>query len=93
MEEELKKIDLGEFSCIIRDFQIALPKSKISDLFKKASVNCGSLEVPEFKGAMRAMGKEYTKAKLRENRERLILVKKVIQDLKIPEEYPNRERT
>jgi len=67
-----------------------LPKSKISDLFKKVSINCGSLEVPEFKEAMRVMGKEYAKAKLRENKERLRLVKKVITDLKIPEEYPNK---
>jgi len=67
-----------------------LPKSKVSDLFKKVSINCGSLEVPEFKEAMRVMGKEYLKAKLRENKERLRLVKKLIKDLKIPEEYPNK---
>ena len=26
MDEMMKKVDLGEFTCFIRDFQIALPK-------------------------------------------------------------------
>lgn len=90
-QDELKKIDLGEFSCIIRDFQIALPKTKIADLFKKASVNGGSLEVPEFKEALRVLGKEYSKAKLRENKERGRLLRKVIEDLAIPKEYRNKQ--
>lgn len=42
---------------------------------------------------MRVMGREYAKAKLRENKERLALVKKAIHDLKIPAEYPNRDHT
>jgi hypothetical protein len=47
------------------------------------------LEFPEFKEAIRVLGKEYTKAKLKENTERLRLLKKVIKDLKIPHDYPN----
>ena len=53
-------------------------------------MSCGSLEVPEFKEALRIMGKEYVKAKLTENKARLDLVNKIIKDLKIPEEYPNK---
>ena len=39
MEDELKKLDMGEFTCLTRDFSIALPRSRVADVFKKASAN------------------------------------------------------
>jgi hypothetical protein len=39
LKEGLKKMNLGEFSGFCRDFEILIPRLKISDCFKKVSVN------------------------------------------------------
>lgn len=47
------------------------------------------IEFPHFKEAIALAGKEYAHAKLRENKERLKELKKVVKDLKIPRAYPD----
>ncbi len=38
-EDQIKKIDMGEYTCLCRDFDISLPRQKIQEIFKKASTN------------------------------------------------------
>ena len=38
-EDSMKKIDLGEFTCFTRDFKIELPRSKITECFRKSAIN------------------------------------------------------
>jgi len=90
MDDMMKKIDLGEFNCFTRDFQIALPKSKISEIFKKVSISCQELEIPEFKSAVEMMGKEYSKEKLTEHRARLTELELFVKEMKIPRAYDNK---
>ena len=38
-EDGMKKIDLGEFTCFTRDFKIALPRQKVTEIFRRSAVN------------------------------------------------------
>ena len=89
MHQGLKKIDLGEFNGFLRDFKINLPRQKTNEMFLKAGENKKEIELDDFKKAVILVGQEYAHAKLRENKERLKEWNKLIDDLKIPESYPN----
>lgn len=89
MNEGMKKIDLGEFNGFLTDFKLKLPRQKTNDLFLKAGVNQKEIELGHFRKAIILVGTEYANAKLRENKERLKEWNKLIEDLKIPESYPN----
>ena len=67
----MKKIDLGEFVCFTRDFQIALPRSKLTEVFRKSSVNLQEMTFENFNSSIEELGDVYSKAKLRENQYRL----------------------
>ena len=38
-QDSLKKIDLGEFNGMVRDFDIDIPKQKITEIFRQTAVN------------------------------------------------------
>jgi len=78
LEDELKKLDHGEINCLCRDFEVALPRHSISEIFKKVSVNNQALEFEGFKGAIKAIAKEYSNAKFKENKARHALYQKVL---------------
>ena len=88
-EESMKKIDLGEFTCFTRDFQIDLPRTKITECFRKSAINLQDMTFENFQQSIRGMGELHPKAKLRENKERLRELTLVSKQLKIPEQYPN----
>ena len=69
---------MGEFFCFCRDFEIALPRTKITECFKKVSSNNYSLEYGEFKDAITTLGREFAIAKIKENKERLKELMKVV---------------
>jgi len=71
-EESMKKIDLGEFTCFTRDFQIALPRTKLTEVFRKsAAFNFQEMTFENLQSSISELGEHYSKAKLRENKERL----------------------
>ena len=72
-----------------RDFEIELPRLKIGETFKKASINNQALEYDEFKTATRALAKEYCSSKFSEEQARLKLYEKVVAQLNIPQHYEN----
>lgn len=67
----MKKIDLGEFTCFTRDFEIALPRTKITEIFRKSAINNQEMTFENMQGSISELGEQYSKAKLRENKERL----------------------
>jgi Ca2+-binding EF-hand superfamily protein len=89
----MKKIDLGEFTCFTRDFQVSLPRTKITEVFRKSAVNLQDMTFENFTTAISELGDHYSKAKLRENQERLKELNMVAKKLRIPEEYPNTMRS
>lgn len=86
---EMKKLDLGEVNCLMRDFEIELPRVRIAEIFKKVSINNQALEYKEFKDAVKAIAKEYSEAKFKENKSRHGIYQKVVDQLQIPELYEN----
>jgi len=93
MKDGMKKLDLGEFNGFLRDFQMNLPRQKTNDLFLKAGQNKKEIECHEFKAATILVGTELAHAKLREHVERLKELKKVVEQLELPESYPNNPGT
>lgn len=85
----MKKLDHGEVNCFCRDFEVELPRMKITEIFKKASINNQALEFKEFKEAIKDIGKEYSNAKFKENKARHALYQKIVDQLEIPESYEN----
>jgi Ca2+-binding EF-hand superfamily protein len=50
--DSLKKIDLGEFNGITRDFDIDIPKQKITEIFRATSINNGEMELEHLEKAV-----------------------------------------
>lgn len=74
----MKKLDHGEVNCLMRDFEVELPRMKIAEIFKKVSINNQALEFKEFKDAIRDVAKEYSNAKFKENKARHVLYQKIV---------------
>lgn len=91
--DSLKKIDLGEFNGITRDFDIDIPKQKITEIFRATSINNGEMELEHLEKAVTQLGTEHAKEKLREKSERLKEFNLVAKQLALPREYPNALRT
>lgn len=51
------------------------------------------MEFDGFQNSMKEFGDQYSKAKLKENKERLRELQLVTKQLKIPQEYPNTKKT
>jgi hypothetical protein len=54
----MNQVDLGEFIAFTKDFQVALPKSKITEVFKKCSVSHRPHKLPQFASAIDRLGQE-----------------------------------
>jgi hypothetical protein len=67
----MRKIDLGEFTCFTRDFEIKLPRTKLTEVFRKASINLQEMEFKNFTNSITDLGVHFSKAKLKENKARL----------------------
>ena len=79
-------MEKGEFIIFCKDFQIKLPKSKILEIFLKASRGSAPLELEDFKKTLPHLGIEYSKAKSNELKFRLKEIKSVL-------EYPRAKVT
>lgn len=86
---EMKKLDHGEINCLMRDFEVELPRMKITELFKKVSINNQALEYKEFKEMIKDTSKEYSLAKFKENKARHAYYQKIVDQLEIPQSYEN----
>jgi hypothetical protein len=64
--DSLKKVDMGEFNGITRDFDIDIPKEKITAIFRSNSVNNGEMEIAQLEKAITELGTCHAKEKLKE---------------------------
>ena len=62
----MNEVDLGEFQKFCKDFQIPLSKSKLTEMFKKSSVNHKPHKFEQFYVAMGKLGFEINRNKLEE---------------------------
>jgi hypothetical protein len=56
-------MEKGEFIIFCKDFGVKLPKSKILEIFRKASRGSAPLELEDFKKTLPHLGIEFSKAK------------------------------
>ena len=54
------------------------------------SISCQELEIPEYKKAIEIMGREYSKEKLTEHKERMKELEIFVKELKVPRSYENK---
>lgn len=81
-------MEKGEFIIFCKDFNFKLPKSKILDVFRKASKGSIRLDIDEFKNALSLLTSEYTRAKQKEVKNRLMEIKNVIEFPKVKVSEP-----
>jgi hypothetical protein len=74
----MAEIDLGEFMIFSKDFQIPLTKAKLTEIFKKTSLNHKSHKFEQFMSSVARIGIELNKEKSEEASERLREINKAI---------------
>ena len=60
----MNQVDLGEFMVFCKDFSVKLNKAKITEVFKKCSVNHKPLKFEHFQKAINKLGIELNKKKI-----------------------------
>ena len=71
---------MAEFLSIAKDFTIDLPQQKITEIFRRSALS-NEMSLDQFKASITILGDELSKAKLRENRERLKELNQVVKSL------------
>ena len=64
LKEIMNEVDLGEFMIFCKDFKIPLSKPKLTEIFKKASVNHKPHKFEQFYASMIRVGAELNKLKI-----------------------------
>lgn len=62
----MSEVDLGEYMIFCKDFKIPLQKSKLTEIFKKASSNHKTQKFEQFFASMARIGQEINRLKLEE---------------------------
>lgn len=78
LKEIMTEIDLGEFMIICKDFQVPLSKAKLTEIFKKSSLNNKSHKFEQFLGSIGKMGAEMNREKVESAAEKVKEIKTAI---------------
>jgi len=89
MEETKHSVNMGEFNCFCRDFEVKLKKEKILDSYKKCAELNKPLNFKQFQNCLTKLGEEYAKAKKIECKHMLKELNEVLEHCKVAMEYPN----
>ena len=60
----MNEVDLGEYMIFCKDFQIPLSKAKLTEIFKKASLNHKPHKFEQFFNSLTRIGNEMNKVKI-----------------------------
>jgi len=74
----MTEVDLGEFMIFCKDFQIQLSKAKLTEIFKKCSINHKPHKIEQFCNAITKVGVELNKVKTEQVKLKLSEVNKQI---------------
>jgi hypothetical protein len=74
----MNEVDLGEYMSFCKDFQVPLPKSKLTEIFKKSSVAHKPHKFEQFYDSMTRIGREMNRIKLDEVNQRLKEVNRIL---------------
>lgn len=80
LKEIMNEVDLGEYMIFCKDFQIPLSKAKLTEIFKKSSVNHKPHKFDQFYGSLTRIGIELNKAKLEDISQRLMSLNKALRN-------------
>jgi hypothetical protein len=72
MKEIMNEVNLGEYYSFCKDFKIAIPKSRITEIFKRASINHKPHKFEQFLNSISMLAVEMTKTKLEETHRKLM---------------------
>jgi hypothetical protein len=76
----MNEVDLGEFMSFCKDFSIPLLKAKLTEIFKKSSINHKPHKLEQFTSAIAKIGLELNKSKIDDASAKLGEVTKAIRD-------------
>lgn len=62
----MNEVDLGEYMIFCKDFRIPLTKNKITEIFKKTSINHRPHKFEQFYNSIGKLAKEVNKSKIEE---------------------------
>ncbi|CDW72863.1 UNKNOWN [Stylonychia lemnae] len=71
LKEIMNEVNLGEFYSFCRDFKIPITKGKITEIFKRASINHKPHKFEQFLNSVKLLGIEMTKTKIEETLKKL----------------------
>ena len=71
VKESMTQVDLGEFMSFSKDFKIPLTKAKLTEVFKKCSINHRPLKFPEFLKALDRVSIEWNNLRISDLTKRL----------------------
>lgn len=74
----MNEVDLGEFMKFCKDFEIPLSKAKLTEIFKKSSINHKPHKIEQFTNSLGKIGQELNKIKLEELYQRVKEVNKLL---------------
>ena len=83
-QKDIQRMEKGEFANFIKDYGIAVPKTKMFKIFKKVSPTLSPLTLEQFKQTLPLLAFEHTNGKQRE-------VKYKLQEIKFCLEYPGNQ--
>ncbi|CDW91270.1 UNKNOWN [Stylonychia lemnae] len=86
LKEIMNEVDLGEYTKFCKDFEIPLSKAKITEIFKKCSINHKPHKFEQFYNSMGKIGQEINKDKLEELN---IKIKEIGKQIKLNHETQN----
>lgn len=78
----MNEVTLGQFMGFYKDFQIPLSKAKITEVFKKCSLNHKAQKFEQFVGSIKKIGVEINKEKSTELKIKLRDVQKKLKEIK-----------
>ena len=78
LKEIMNEIGLGEFTKFCADFSIPLQKSKISEIFKKCSINHKPQKFEQFQLSLGRIGSEICRQRIEEINERVKEINKTV---------------
>ena len=78
IKREARNMNLGEFIKFTKDFQIELPKTVVSSVFKRTAMYSREMHFPNFKEALIQLMKEFNKLKIEQVKQEFKDIKQAV---------------